>query len=106
VTPTPTVVPRTISLDVQVFNDINRNGLNDTGEGIAGASVRLSDESSGTPLAQAITDGDGRVRFLIRNNTPVKVSIPMFGYSTLVDSTNATVRLALPPSALLPDRIP
>jgi hypothetical protein len=106
VTPTPTVAPRTISLDVQVFNDINRNGLNDAGEGIAGASVRLSDEAGGTPLAQAITDGDGRVRFLIRNNTPVKVSIPMFGYSTLVDSPNATVRLALPPSAILPDRIP
>ncbi len=106
VTPTPTPTPRTISLDVQVFNDINRNGLNDVGEGISGASVRLNDEASGTPLAQAITDGEGRVRFLIRNNTPVKVSIPMFGYSTLVDSPNATVRLALPPSALLPDRIP
>jgi hypothetical protein len=103
---TPQPPPRTIALDVQVFNDINRNGLNDAGEGVGGASVRLSDEASGVPLSQAVTDTDGRVRFQIRNNTPVKVSIPLFGYSTIVDTPSAVVRLALVPAAQLPDRLP
>jgi hypothetical protein len=102
----PSPTPRTITLDVQVFNDLNRNGLLDSGEGVANASVRLSDESSGTPLSQAYTDAEGRVRFAINNNTPVKVSIPLFGYSTIIDSPSATVRLALVPSAEFPERLP
>ncbi len=102
--PQPTV--RLITLDVQVFIDTNRNGLSDAGEGVSNASVRLSDEGSGTPLSQAYTDADGRVRFQITNNTPVLIGIPLFGYSTVIDSNNAVVRLALAPSVELPDRLP
>jgi hypothetical protein len=46
------------------------------------------------------------VRFAVTNNTPVKVSVPLFGYSTVVDSASAVVRLALRPSAELPVRLP
>ncbi len=102
----PIPTPRVITLDVQVFNDTNRNGLLDGGEGVANASVRLSDEATGTPLSQAYTDGDGRVRFAVTNNTPVKVSIPLFGFTSIVDSPNAVVRLALVPNTELPVRIP
>ncbi len=102
----PTVVPRQITLDVQVFSDVNRNGLLDAGEGVSNTSVRLSDENGGTPLSQAYTDSDGRVRFAITNNTPVRVSIPLFGYSTVIDTPSAVVRLALLPLIELPDRLP
>jgi hypothetical protein len=94
-----------ITLDVQVFNDLNRNGLLDAGEGIANASVRLNDEPTNTPLSQAYPD-EGRVRFQVTNNTPVKVSIPLFGYSTIVDSSNAVVRVALVPNVDYPVRLP
>jgi hypothetical protein len=105
-TSAPSPTPRAITLDVQVFNDLNRNGLLDAGEGIANASVRLTDEPSSTPLSQAYTDGDGRVRFAVTNNTPVKVSIPLFGYSTVVDASTAVVRVALVPNIDYPVRLP
>jgi hypothetical protein len=104
-TAAPSPTPRVITLDVQVFNDLNRNGLLDAGEGIANASVRLNDEPTNTPLSQAYTD-EGRVRFQVTNNTPVKVSIPLFGYSTIVDSSNAVVRVALVPNIDYPVRLP
>jgi hypothetical protein len=102
----PVATPRAITLDVQVFNDLNRNNLLDAGEGIANASVRLNDEPSNTPLSQAYTDGDGRVRFSVTNATPVKVSIPLFGYSTVVDSSTAVVRVALVPNIEYPVKLP
>lgn len=104
VAPTPT--PRVLLIDVQVFNDFNRNGLLDGGEGIANASVRLYDEQTGTPLGQAFTDGDGRVRFSIINDGPVRVSVPMFGYATVIDQSPATVRIGIAPAVEAPERIP
>lgn len=104
VAPSPT--PRTLLIDVQAFIDYSRNGLLDTGEGIANASVRLYDEQSGTPLGQAFTDGDGRVRFSIMNEGPVRVSVPLFGYSTVVSDSPATVRIAIAPAVESPERIP
>lgn len=104
VAPTPT--PRVLLIDVQVFNDFNRNGLSDGGEGIANASVRLYDEQTGTPLGQAFTDGDGRVRFSIINDGPVRVSVPMFGYATVIDQSPATVRIGIAPAVEAPERIP
>lgn len=104
VAPTPT--PRTLLIDVQVFNDFNRNGLLDPGEGIAGAPVRLSDERSGAPLGQAFTDPDGRVRFSVVNDGPVRVSVPLFGFSTVVDETPTTLRIGVEPMITPPERIP
>lgn len=104
VAPTPT--PRVLLIDVQVFNDFNRNGLSDGGEGIANASVRLYDEQTGMPLGQAFTDGDGRVRFSIINDGPVRVSVPMFGYATVIDQSPATVRIGIAPAVEAPERIP
>lgn len=104
VAPTPT--PRTLLIDVQVFNDFNRNGLLDPGEGIAGAPVRLSDEQSGAPLGQAFTDPDGRVRFSVVNDGPVRVSVPLFGFSTVVDETPTTLRIGVEPMITPPERIP
>jgi hypothetical protein len=46
------------------------------------------------------------VRFSITNDGPVRVSLPMFGYSTVVDSSPATVRVGIVPSLELPERIP
>ena len=102
----PTATPRPVALDMQIFNDNNRNGLLDPGEGINGTSIRILDEASGTPLGQTATDGEGRARFTIFNEGPVRVSVPMFGYSTLINEPQATVRIALIPSEQLPARIP
>ena len=102
----PTATPRPVALDVQIFNDVNKNGLLDPGEGISGASIRISDESSATPLGQTTTDSEGRARFTIFNEGTVRVSVPMFGYSTLINEVQATVRIALVPSEQLPARIP
>jgi hypothetical protein len=105
-TPVPTATPRPVALDMQIFNDNNRNGLLDPGEGISGTSIRILDEASGTPLGQTATDGEGRARFTIFNEGPVRVSVPMFGYSTLITEPQATVRIALTPSEQLPARLP
>jgi hypothetical protein len=102
----PQPTPRVITLDVQVFNDLNRNGLLDTGEGVANTSVRIADENGGAPLSQAYTDAEGRVRFSISNDAPVRVTIPLFGYSTVVNDANSAVRLALVPNFELPSRLP
>jgi hypothetical protein len=105
-TPAPSPTPRTLLIDVQVFNDFNRNGLLDPGEGIANASVRLSDEQSGTPLGQGFTDGDGRVRFSVVNDGPVRVAVPLLSFSTVVNETPATIRIGIEPAITPPERIP
>jgi hypothetical protein len=104
----PTATPRVMVIEVQTFNDNNRNGQLDPGtnEGIAGTPVQLYDANTGTPLGQAFTDGDGRVRFSIINDGPVQVRVPTFGYSTIVDQPSATVRIALQPAVDVPERIP
>lgn len=100
--------PRVMVIEVQTFNDFNRNGQLDPGtnEGIAGTPVQIYDANTGTPLGQAFTDGDGRVRFSIINDGPVQVRVPTFGFSTVIDQPNATVRIALQPAVDVPDRIP
>jgi hypothetical protein len=105
-TPQPTVPVRKASLNVQIFNDANKNGLLDPGEGITGVSVHLSDEQSGAPLAQSLTDGDGRVSFNLVNPGPLRLSVPLFGYSLLVNEDALTVRIAVLSAVILPDRIP
>jgi len=105
-TAAPSPTPRVLLIDVQVFNDFNRNRLLDSGEGIANASVRLSDERSGTPLGQAFTDADGRVRFSVTNDDPVRVAVPLFSFSTVVNEAPATIRIAIEPAIRRPERIP
>jgi hypothetical protein len=107
-TPTPqaTATVRTMTLNVQIFNDQNNNGLLDPGEGIAGASVHLTDEQSGLPLAQSQTDADGRVNFSVANPGPVRLSVPLFGYSLLVNDPTLTVRIAVVTVPTLPASIP
>ena len=107
-TPTPqaTSTARTVTLNVQIFNDQNNNDLLDPGEGIAGVSVHLTDEQSGTPLAQSQTDADGRVNFSVVNPGPVRVSVPLFGYSLLVNDPSLTVRIAVITVPSLPVSIP
>lgn len=104
--PTPAATPMPISLDVQVFTDQNKNGLLDRSEGIANVSVRILDENTQTPLGQAFTDGEGRVRFAITNDGPIRLSVPLFGYSTVVSEPNTIVRIGLVPQLQVPDRIP
>jgi hypothetical protein len=104
----PSATPRVMVIEVQTFNDYNRNGQLDPGtnEGIAGTPVQIYDAGTGTPLGQAFTDGDGRVRFSILNEGPVQVRVPTFGYSTVVDQPSSTVRIALQPAVEMPERIP
>lgn len=105
-TPQPTATPRIVRLSAQVFNDLNRNDLMDLGEGVAGVSVRVSDEQNGTPLAQSLTDADGRVSITVNNPGAVRLSIPLFGYSLLVNEEELLVRVAIISSINLPARIP
>lgn len=105
-TPAPVPTPRVVVVDVQVFNDANRNGVLDLGEGIVGVSVRLNDEQTGAPLAQSTSDGGGRVRFSVQNEGPLRIQVPLFGYSALISQQNATVRIGLVSEVDLPQRLP
>lgn len=105
-TPAPVPTPRVVAVNVQVFNDANHNGVLDLGEGISGVSIRLSDEQSGAPLAQSSTDGGGLVRFSAQNDGPVRIQVPLFGYTALITDQNATVRIGLVSEVELPQRLP
>ena len=105
-TPAPVPTPRMVSVNVQVFNDANHNGALDLGEGISGVSVRLSDEQTGAPLAQSSTDGGGLVRFSAQNDGPVRIQVPLFGYTALITEQNATIRIGLVSEVELPQRLP
>lgn len=102
----PTPQPRRVALSVQIHNEINRNNAADPGEGIAGVSVRVSDEATGLPLGQAVTDADGRAGLVVFNNGPVRLVVPLFGYSTVIADDAASVRIAVISSPELPRRIP
>ncbi len=104
VQPAPT--PRAVNLNVQIFNDPNRSGMPDPGEGISNVSVRVSDEASGAPLAQGLTDADGRASFALDNPGPIRLSVPMFGYTTVITDQAATVRIAVMSAVDLPPRLP
>ncbi len=103
--PTPTPTSRVLLIDLQVFNDFNRNNLLDAGEGIANVSARLSDERTGVPLAQGFTDADGRARFSLGGNGPIRVSVPAFNFSTVV-TESVTLRIGIEPRIAPPMRIP
>lgn len=105
--PQPTPAPRIVQLTVQVFNDLNRNGQLDpaTGEGIVGVSVRVFDEVTGVPLAQVLTDGDGQARVSVETSNPVRISVPMFAYSTVVTEPSAVLRIGVISRVPLPRRI-
>ncbi|MDW8351819.1 MAG: hypothetical protein RML99_07895 [Anaerolineae bacterium] len=104
IAPTPT--PRVLLIDIQVFTDLNRNGLLDPGEGVSNVPVRLGDEQTGLPLGQAFTDDGGRLRFSVVSDNPVRVSVPLFAFSTIVAESPATLRIALQPAIAPPERIP
>ncbi|MCS7061315.1 MAG: hypothetical protein RMN25_09140 [Anaerolineae bacterium] len=108
--PTPTVQPtpqpRRVVVSVQIHTEVNRNNAPDPGEGIANISVRLSDEASGLPLAQAVTDADGRAGLVVFNNGAVRLTVPLFGYSTVITTDTASVRIAVISSPDLPKRLP
>lgn len=107
-TAVPSPTPSPIIIEVQTFIDYNRNGQLDPGsnEGIAGTSVRLYDAQTGTPLGQAFTDGDGKVRVAINNDGPVQVSVPVFGYLTTVSDSPSIIRIGIAPTIELPERLP
>ncbi|MGQ9814633.1 MAG: hypothetical protein ACUVR3_05710 [Candidatus Roseilinea sp.] len=102
----PTPQPRRVVLSVQIHNDINRNNAPDPDEGIANVSVRVSDEATGLPLGQAVTDADGRAGLVVFNNGPVRLAVPLFGYSTVIANDTASVRIAVISSPELPRRLP
>lgn len=102
----PTPQPRRVALSVQIHNEINRNNAPDPGEGIANVSVRVSDEATGLPLGQAVTDADGRAGLVVFNNGPVRLTVPLFGYSTVIADDAASVRIAVISSPELPRRLP
>jgi len=101
----PTPTPRVLLIDLHIFNDFNRNNLLDAGEGIANVSARLSDERTGVPLAQGFTDADGRARFSLNANGPIRVSVPSFNFSAVV-TESVTLRIGVEPRIALPVRIP
>jgi choice-of-anchor A domain-containing protein len=83
--------PNPVNLGNLVWNDINNNGVRDSGEpGIAGATVRLYIDANndnvpdGTPIATTTTDANGVYNFtgLYPNNYIVGVVIPT-GYSVV-----------------------
>lgn len=56
--------PGMACLASRVFYDLNADGIDDGVEpGIGGLSVRLTDLSSGSPIAETVTDRDGRYAF-------------------------------------------
>jgi uncharacterized repeat protein (TIGR01451 family) len=62
--PTPTLVPEKASLGDFVWNDVNRNGLQETGEaGLSGVVVKLFREGETTELSSTTTDTEGKYSF-------------------------------------------
>jgi len=105
-TPTSLPPPRTVTLDLAVFVDTNRNLANDLNEGIGSVSIRVADEQSGAPLAQVTTDPSGRVRITVVNDGPVRVSVPLFGVSLAIRDASVQINVAVNAQPELPDRLP
>ncbi len=105
-TPTTAPPPRTVTLDLAVFGDTNRNLADDLNEGIGGVSIRVADEQSGAPLAQVTTDPGGRVRITVVNDGPVRVSVPLFGVSLAIRDISVQINVAVNAQPELPDRLP
>ena len=57
-------------------------------------------------MAQSATDADGRVNFSVVSPGPVRLSVPLFGYSAQVTDTAVTVRIAVLTTPTLPATIP
>ncbi|MBP7818325.1 MAG: hypothetical protein KA085_19585 [Phenylobacterium sp.] len=105
-TPTTAPPPRTVTLDLAVFVDTNRNLADDLNEGIGNVSIRVADEQSGAPLAQVTTDPGGRVRITVVNDGPVRVSVPLFGVSLAIRDVSVQINVAVNAQPELPDRLP
>ncbi len=105
-TPRPITPARTIAIDIAVFNDANRNGTSDASEQIRGISVWVVDERTGAPLAQNETDDSGNVRISVNSDGPVRINVPLFGYSQLVNETNASLRIGMINDLVLPKVLP
>jgi hypothetical protein len=105
-TPTTAPPPRTVTLDLAVFVDVNRNLADDLNEGIGSVSIRVADEQSGAPLAQVTTDPGGRVRITVVNDGPVRVSVPLFGVSLAIRDVSVQINVAVNAQPELPDRLP
>ena len=102
-TPSPTVTPEPdkSSLGDLVWNDVNRNGLQDTGEsGLSGVVVKLYRVGETTELASTTTDTEGKYIFdeLVAGNYYVtfqllngyKFSPKNFGNNSEIDSDAGT----------------
>jgi hypothetical protein len=57
------------------------------------------------PLAQGFTDADGRARFSLNANGPIRVSVPSFNFSAVV-TDSVTLRIGIEPRIAPPARIP
>ncbi len=91
----PTVVVRTVVINVQAFNDANNNGTIDPGEGMSGMSVLLFDSVTNAPIDWRLTDADGKVRLSANTDNPVVVKLPLFEYTNQVSAATATLQIAL-----------
>lgn len=102
----PNPPARAIAIDIAIFNDANRNGTSDASEQIRGVSVWVIDERTGAPLAQAETDDSGNARISVNSDSSVRVSVPLFGYSQLVNDPTASVRIGMINDLVLPKALP
>lgn len=103
----PTGIPmRTVALTLQIFSDVNANGVAEPIEGVAGVSVRVLADQNGELLDQGLTDREGNVRFLALSPSAVRVSVPLLDYVTLVTGDNAHVRIVYQSQPFLPERLP
>jgi hypothetical protein len=80
-----------------VFNDANRNGVRDTGEGgISGRVIDLIDTTTNTVIAQTKTDANGRYSF---NNLTSSLD-PAIGYQVVEELPGRVVQTTPNPPTL------
>jgi hypothetical protein len=89
-TPLPTstpIPPVSVTVEIIVAYDLNRNGAVEPNEGVAQLSVRLVDSNSNRLLASGMTDAVGFVRLQAETHAAVTALIPYLGESFEVGST-------------------
>ncbi|HDQ70950.1 MAG TPA: hypothetical protein ENN19_02505 [Chloroflexi bacterium] len=105
-TPTPvsvsTPVPssRFIPIRVLIYYDGNNDFQPGAGEGIANISVQAYEAATGQFKAQGVTDEQGNLEMTVASSSPVRISVPFFGFSQLVASEKgASIYLRVPPQS-------
>jgi hypothetical protein len=102
--PTPKPM-RSVTIELSVYYDENNNRAPDTGEGVAGLSVRVLNSLNNKLLGQSFTDVYGHTSLTVAAPGEVRASVPYLGYNQAVKPPGKALTIRLVPMRL-PSLIP